>query len=304
MIYSLLKNANLIGMQQFKMFSIFVSLISSTFTSCAQQVAIEDTVEVKRDSTVVITWSQLADGIDFCETDAPIESIINNSKLTILRIDPSKVDFELFCATDLDKQARTVDEWADSFQLNIAFNAGMYDLANKLVSRGYLKSKDHINNGAIHPTFNSMFAFHPVDTTASNYSIIDLECNPWQSVKSDYKSYAQGLRMLDCDGKPMNWTKRKQSCSMLVAAQDEAGNLFLIFTRSPYLHNEMIGFLQLFPMKLVNAIYLEGGPETSLFVQVGNTTLTRIGSYVSQTYQRDDNDHFWKLPNVIGIKLK
>jgi len=294
----------LTGMKKFKRFFLVVGVVSSVFTSCAQQIPVVDSIVEVRDTTVIISWNQLADGIDFCETNAPLKSIINDSKLTILRIDPSKVDFELFCATNMDKQARTVNEWADSFQLNIVFNAGMYDLAHKLVSRGYLKSKGHVNNGVIHPTFNSMFAFHPVDSTASNYTIIDLECESWSSVKSHYQSYAQGLRMLDCAGKPMNWTKRKQSCSMLVAAQDEAGNLFLIFTRSPYLHNEMIGFLQLFPMKLTNAIYMEGGPETSLYVRVGNTTIERIGSYVSQTYERDDNDHFWKLPNVIGIKLK
>jgi hypothetical protein len=62
--------------------------------------------------------------------------------------------------------------------------------------------------------------------------------------------------------------------------------------------------LKLFPMKLINAIYMEGGPETSLFVNVGETQIEKVGSYVSQTYENDANDHFWKLPNVIGIRLK
>jgi hypothetical protein len=58
------------------------------------------------------------------------------------------------------------------------------------------------------------------------------------------------------------------------------------------------------PFELTNAIYLEGGPETSLYIKVGDTVIERIGSYVSQTYPNDNNNHFWKLPNVIGMKLK
>lgn len=282
-------------------------LVLTSLTSCAQSTPpVNDSIPPPRDSTkVVINWKSLAEGVDFCETDAPFESVVNDSKLTILRINPSKVNFELYCATGLDKKARTVKEWADTFDLDIVFNAGMYDLANKLVSRGYLKSGKHVNQGTIHPTFNSMLAFHPVDSVKGlSYDIIDLECTPWQTAKSTYQSYAQGLRMLDCDGNPMNWKKRKQSCSMLVAAKDQEGNLFLVFTRSPYLHNDMIRMLKLFPMKLINAIYMEGGPETSLFVNVGETQIEKVGSYVSQTYENDANDHFWKLPNVIGIRLK
>jgi hypothetical protein len=66
----------------------------------------------------------------------------------------------------------------------------------------------------------------------------------------------------------------------------------------------MIEFMRSFPFRLTHAIYLEGGPETSLYITVGNTVIQKIGSYVSDTYPNDDNDHFWKLPNVIGITLK
>ena len=52
------------------------------------------------------------------------------------------------------------------------------------------------------------------------------------------------------------------------------------------------------------AIYLEGGPETSLYVCVGETVIEKLGSYVSDTYPTDANQTFWRLPNVIGIKAK
>ena len=66
----------------------------------------------------------------------------------------------------------------------------------------------------------------------------------------------------------------------------------------------MIRFILDFPFELTNAIYLEGGPETSLYVSIGETVLEKLGSYVSVTYPTDENAQFWRLPNVIGLKAK
>jgi hypothetical protein len=49
---------------------------------------------------------------------------------------------------------------------------------------------------------------------------------------------------------------------------------------------------------------MEGGPETSFYINIDDTKIEKVGSYVSTTYANDDNDHFWNLPNVIGIKVK
>lgn len=89
---------------------------------------------------------------------------------------------------------------------------------------------------------------------------------------------------------------------MLVAALDDKENLYFVFCRSPYSHNQMIAFMQ--ELKLKNAIYLEGGPETSLYIRGKNEVIERVGSYVSDSYAHDENVVFWKLPNVIGIQRK
>ena len=80
--------------------------------------------------------------------------------------------------------------------------------------------------------------------------------------------------------------------------------LYFIFSRSPYTHNQMIAFMGEFPEKIHSAIYLEGGPETSLYIDLGDHCIEKIGSYVSQTYAHDRNADFWELPNVIGIRVK
>jgi hypothetical protein len=259
----------------------------------------------QRDSSkILVAWVTLAPGLHWCETDAPYLSKIGDSKLTIVKIDPKKVDFELFAATNMDRKPRTALEWSDSFDLQVVFNAGMYDLSKPLTSRGFLKTRSHINQPALHPSFNAMLAFHPTNQSAEPMRIFDLTCTPYASFKSDYESYIQGLRMIDCKGQPVFWKKKAQSCSMLVAAQDNDGSFYLLFSRSPYTHNEFIRMLMKFPTALTTAIYLEGGPETSLFVNLHHMQLHNVGSFVSSTYETDSNCTFWPLPNVVGIRLK
>lgn len=288
-------------MKLLKTLFILSLVFTSSITSWAQELA-PDSLHIPRKSTY--DWNILADGIAVCETDAPILSKISDSKLTIVKIDPTKFDFYLLTATEYGKQSRTVVEWADSFNLNIALNAGMYELSNGLINRGYMKNYQHCNNPNFNPAYNSMIALNPVDSMDSRFAILDLKCETWDNVKGEYHCFAQGMRMIDCNGAALGWNKRKQSCSMLVAATDPYGNIYYIYSRSPYTHNEMISFLVGMPFELTNAIYLEGGPETSLYIKVGDTVIEKFGSYVSETYPNDDNDHFWKLPNVIGMKLK
>ncbi len=281
--------------------SIYLIFSLIALNACSQdtQVRVEESSPKQK-----FEWIELAKGMDYCETDAPIVSPINDSKITIVKINPNYFDFFLVTATEHKKKSRPADIWADTFGFNMVVNAGMYDLANGLINRGYMKNYGHYNNQQVNPAYNSMIALNPVDSSRAAMTILDLKCHPWENVKKDYHCYAQGMRMIDCDGEALGWNKRKQSCSMLVAALDPEGNIYYIFARSPYTHNEMISFMKGFPFKLTNAIYIEGGPETSLHIDINGHCIQKTGSYVSQTYAKDDNDHFWDLPNVIGIRQK
>lgn len=281
-------------------FRILLLLFIHSLNGLSQDTLVVDTTE----RIMTFDWKQLAEGVHYCETNAPKKSIVNDSKLSILKINPDAVEFKLLTATEHNNVSLPANEWADSFDLNIVINAGMYDLGNILKSKGFLKNYDHHNNAAVHPTYNSVICFNPKDSTQTKFEVFDLTCKPFDSLKSDYYCIAQGMRMIDCNGNPLGWNKRKQSCSMLVTAADEAGNIYFIFTRSPYTHNEMISFLLKFPFKIKSTIYMEGGPETSFYVNIGDTKIEKVGSYISNSYPNDLNDHFWKLPNVIGVKVK
>ncbi|MFM7021356.1 MAG: phosphodiester glycosidase family protein [Flavobacteriales bacterium] len=251
-----------------------------------------------------VQWKNLQDGLDYCETDAPIKSIVNDSRLSILKINPEKFEFHMLSYSEHSDSSRTAPQWANDFGMNVVINAGMYELGKTLPNKGYMQNYDHFNNPMMRESFGAMIAFNPKDEVLPNFKIIDLSCERWDSVRGYYNSYSQGMRMLDCNGNPLTWNKKNQSCSMILAASDFDGNIYYIFTRSPYTHNEMIRFLLALPFELNNAIYLEGGPETSLYINVGDTKIEKTGSYVSTSYPSDKNDHFWKLPNVIGLKPK
>ena len=261
-------------------------------------------IHAQDSAKIAVTWQSLYDGIDYCEADAPIKSVVNDSKISILRINPEKCDFKLLSASEYKKTTRTAPEWAGKFDLNIIVNAGMYDLSKGLKNKGYMKNYKHFNNPKLKESYNSIIAFNPKDKKAKKFKIIDLSCESWNKVKKQYHCYAQGMRMIDCNGNPLGWNKKNQSCSMIIASVDDAGNAYFVFTRSPYTHNEMISFLLAMPFKIKSTIYLEGGPETSLYINLGEHKIEKTGSYISDTNPKDDNDHFWKLPNVIGIRPK
>jgi hypothetical protein len=258
----------------------------------------------KSDSTS-FAWVELEKGVSYCEIAAPERSILNDSKLTIVKIDPAFLEFKLLTATEYGNKLRTADNWSNEFNMEIIINAGMYSYNKNHSNKGYLKNYNHLNNPVINGYYNSMMVLNPVDTTDNSFQLVDLTCQPFDSIKNRYYSFCQGMRMLDCEGNPMAFEKNPtQSCSMILLSSDGEGMIYIVFTRSPYTHQKMIKFLKGLPLNLKQTVYLEGGPEASLFIKTKNGTISKYGSYVSKTWANDDNDHFWEIPNVIGIRRK
>lgn len=265
------------------------------------------TCQVKAQNSWIteITWKTLADGLDYAELDAPDKSVVNDSKLTILKINRQKFDFEFLTASEHGRHPRTAPEWADEFGKNIIINAGMYNYNRTQSNKGFMKNYNHLNNPKKSNYYNAMLSMHPRDQKKPSFEIIDITCADWEKVKHEYHSFCQGMRMIGCDGEGMAFSKRPdQSCSMILMSTDVDGNLYIVFTRSPYTHQTMISYLKGLPVNIRTTVYLEGGPEASLYINTGDTVIAKYGSYVSNTCNNDDNDHFWKIPNVIGLKKK
>jgi hypothetical protein len=252
-----------------------------------------------------IQWTKLMDGVQYAEVNAPEKSVVNDSKLSILKLDPEKLVFEYLTASEKGNEALTADDWAVRFDKNIIINSGMYNYDKTMSNKGFMKNYDHLNNPQKSDYYNAMLAMHPKDPLKLPFEIIDITCHDWDKVKDQYYSFCQAMRMISCTGEGMAFTKRpNQSCSMIVAATDHQGGIYILFTRSPYTHQKMIEFMKALPFGLLTTVYLEGGPEASLYINTGDTVIAKYGSYVSNTCDNDDNDHFWKIPNVISIRKK
>ncbi len=253
-----------------------------------------------------IPWKSLMDGLQYAEVEAPEKSVVNDSRLTILKIDVRRFEFEFLTASEHGRRLRTAPDWAESFGMNIIVNAGMYNYNRNHSNKGFMKNYNHYNNPHKGGYYNAMLAMHPKDRQKPPFEIIDITCEPWDSIKHLYHSFCQDMRMISCTGEGMEFSKRPdQSCSMLVAATDDKREyIYLIFTRSPYTHQAMIRYLQGLPLNIRTTAYLEGGPEASLYINTGDTIIGQYGSYISNSRPNDDNDHFWEIPNVIGIRKK
>ena len=252
-----------------------------------------------------IHWINLMDGLQYVELDAPEKAVVNDSKLSILKIDPQKLDFQFLTASEHGKRLRTAPEWASEFNQNVIINAGMYSYNRTHSNKGYMKNFKHVNNPAKNDYYNALLAMHPKDPKKPPFEILDTYQKDWGDIKSHYNSVCQGLRMINGEGEGMAFTKRPdQSCSMVLTATDADGNIYIVFTRSPFTHRTMIAFLKGLPIDVCTTVYLEGGPEASFYVNTGDTIIAKYGSYVSNTCDNDDNDHFWNIPNVIAIKKK
>lgn len=252
-----------------------------------------------------IPWITLENGLYFAEVNAPRITRIGDSKVTILKIDPRYFTFQLVAASEHDSLQRTVKEWCEMKGMVAAINAGMYGGKNHICNVGYMKNNNHINNPCFKENYKAMAAFNTTDSLLPPFKIIDLENEKWGNYKDKYQSFSQSMRMIDYNRKPMLWIqKHKMRSSMVVLATDQKGNVLFIFTRSPYTPNEFSSFLLKLPIQIQTAMYLEGGPESSLYINNGVTVVEKIGSYVSRTFAHDRNAAFRKMPNVIGIKRK
>ena len=252
-----------------------------------------------------IPWKNLMDGLQLAEMETPEKSVVGDSKISILKVDAQKFDFGFLTASEHGHLARTAPEWAQEFDQNIIVNAGMYKYNKTQSNKGYMKIYSHLNNPVRNNSYNALLAMHPKDPKKPPFEIIDTYQKDWEKIKNQYNSVCQGMRMINDAGEGMAFTKRPdQSCSMILAATDAESNLYFIFTRSPYTHLNMIALLKALPINIRTTVYLEGGPETSFYVNTGDTVIAKFGSYVSNTCDNDDNDHFRKMPNVIAIRKK
>jgi hypothetical protein len=260
---------------------------------------------LKSDVLFPLEWKQLDKGLDYIEINGPHVSKFSDSKVCVLKINPEYFEFSLVVATQYDSSLKTIKDWCDTMNLTGAINAGMYSLKDHISGVGFMQSFDHINNPVIKESFNALAVFNPKNESVPSFQIVDMVNQDWNSLKRNYNSCFQSIRMIDNIHQGIYWKKKPLlSCSMSVLATDKSGNVLFLFARSPYNANEFIKFMLSPALNIQTAMYLEGGPEASLYVKTDTCEILKFGSYVSYSNPNDDNQELRKMPNILGFKKK
>jgi hypothetical protein len=95
--------------------------------------------------------------------------------------------------------------------------------------------------------------------------------------------------------------KQPKQWSLAVMGQDRHGRILFIHSRSPYPVRKFAEVLQKLPLHLKTLMYLEGGPEATLYVHGNTVEKELVGSYETGFFESDDNHEAWVLPNVVGV---
>lgn len=256
----------------------------------------------KRTVSGNLDWEEVDKGLLWVEAEAPIKASVGDSKISILRIDPELYQFELLSAKTKNRQNLAVDGWAEKFGLIAVVNAGMYQKDYK-TNVGYMKNYDFVNNSHMQKDYNLMAAFNPKSDGVPPFQLIDLGCQDWDDWKDKYNSFTQSIRMIDCN-QENKWSKQERFWSMVTIGTDKEGHVLFIFTRTPYRVHDFTNMILQLPLNIDRLMYLEGGPEASIYLNHKGKLVEKMGSYESGFNSADDNYHFWKLPNVIGVKKK
>jgi len=247
------------------------------------------------------TWREVDDGLFIGEFEAPTQPSFRQPRIFVVKVDPQKYSFKLLSASENGGKKMTVREWTEKHGLVAAFNAGMYQ-TDGTTSVGYMKNFRHINNGKLNIN-NTVLAFNPIDDSVPQIQIIDRECQDFGKLKGKYQSFVQSIRMVSCEQKNV-WSQQPTGWSTLAIAMDKSRNVLIVFSQQPYSVHDLIEVLLSLPIYIYNAMYLEGGPQASLYLSTKNNTIERYGGWEGSPDSHNPIQAWWPIPNVIGIVRK
>ncbi|CAI2717423.1 phosphodiester glycosidase family protein [Nitrospina watsonii] len=246
-----------------------------------------------------VPWVTLEPGLQLGTFLSPRKSIIGDSLVRVLRIDPAHFRFRLLNASSDRNKRRSAKEWVQDHNLVAAINASMYQTDN-LTSVSLMKTIDHVNN-TWYSKDRALLAFHPQETSLPPVQILDRDCQDVESLRERYQTLIQSIRMISCDGDNV-WKQQDKIWSTSVIGMDADGHMLFVHVRSPYSTHDLIDILLELPIHLKRAMYVEGGPEAQLFIQSGTAQMEFLGSYSTDSNENDANRIAWPIPNVVGIE--
>ena len=220
-------------------------------------------------------------------------------ELVVLRIDPKRFAFRLLCAGEYGGKPRTAREWSRESGLTAVINASMY-MKDKTTSVGLMINQGHANNPRRAPGHNALLALDPLAPDREPVRLFDLTQTPLEAIRRRYATLIQNYRLFT-PGKKNLWKRTDQKWSSAMVGQDHQGRVLFMICREVYPMPKMVARLLELPLGLRAAMYVEGGPEATLYAADGARELSVVGSFGSRPEQTQANTDEWALPNVIGV---
>ncbi|MCF8066767.1 MAG: phosphodiester glycosidase family protein [Desulfarculaceae bacterium] len=220
-------------------------------------------------------------------------------ELVVLRIDPARFAFRLLCAGNRGGKARTAREWSREFGLTAVINASMY-MKDQLTSVGLMLAKGYVNNPRPAKGQNALLALDPLKRGLPPVRLYDLTQTPIGRLRLRYAALIQNYRLFTPAGKNL-WKREDQKWSSAMVGQDHRGRVLFMICREVYPMTKMVERLLALPLGLRAAMYVEGGPEATLYAKEGDREISVVGSFGSRPEQTQANTEQWALPNVIGV---
>ncbi len=252
-----------------------------------------------------IVWEEVQKGLDYAEIDAPQKSEIGDSKIRVLRVDMKNFNLKLISAKESKTEAKPVSEWAKDFDFFGAINAGMFKTDYR-THVGYMKNFKHINNPKFRGNYGAFIVFNPkkiYKKTIPPVWIVETDFPKSEPLLKKYESAIQVMRLYDSEGNIL-WKQKDKRWSQAIFGVDKSGRALFIVARSPYSVYDFAAMLKAMPIELVNGVYLDGGPCTTLFVRKKDGDLMISGSFETGFNENDDNMELKKIPNIISVVRK
>jgi hypothetical protein len=240
-------------------------------------------------------WRALEPGLDYGLFDGPPG--VGDRKIAVVRIDPARFELRLLNASAPGADGiLTVRAWAHRAGASAAINASMYQ-EDYRTSVSLMRTRHHVNQRRVSKD-KAVLAFDPLVSGVPPARIVDRECEDLSEAEKRYGTLVQSIRMVSCDRRNV-WAPSERRYSTAAVGTDGRGRVLFIHARTAWPVHDLVKALLALPIDLVQAMYVEGGPEAQLFARGGGIEVERIGVFLGAP-QAASYVQGWPVPNVIA----
>jgi exopolysaccharide biosynthesis protein len=210
------------------------------------------------------TWVTAAPGIELRYEQWTSEGN-NQDAVTIVRLDPKRIHLSVAYQSTLPP---TMSDWMKQTQGRVLINGGYFDKNNKPTG---LLIADGQAYGASYQGFGGMIS---VDAQGRIH-LRSLSQEPYDPQNEQLQQAAQSSPMLMLNGKRTQFQANAASQRRSVIATDTHGHLLLIISpNDAFSLDELADLLVSSDLSLQNALNLDGGASTGLYVNAGSQKVT------------------------------